>query len=156
MMMVLPDRVTLWSSLGVFMNVILSLTVLSMIVKYILCGFELQSAGECVTLSNECVRDVPVGNGGTMREKVKIYNWDGETYRFLGKERLRKLNDTYVVNMRERMGDRSFTTRYLLYASSKFVKKYRYENLLFRAGGNEVWLPVEERMWVEVLFSYRR
>lgn len=91
-----------------------------------------------------------------MREKVKIYNWDGETYRFLGKERLRKLNDTYVVNMRERMGDRSFTTRYLLYTSAKFVKKHRYENLLFRAGGSEVWLPVEERMQAEALFSYRR
>ena len=35
-----------------------------------------------------------------MGEKVKIYNWDGEKYRFLGRERLRKINDTYVVNMR--------------------------------------------------------
>lgn len=90
-----------------------------------------------------------------MGEKVKIYNWDGENYRFLGRERLRKLNDMYVVNMRERMGDMSFTTRYLLYASARFVKKHRYENLLFRAGKSEVWLPVEERMQTEVLFSYR-
>lgn len=90
-----------------------------------------------------------------MGEKVKIYNWDGENYRFLGRERLRKLNDMYVVNMRERMGDMSFTTRYLLYASARFVKKHRYENLLFRAGKSEAWLPVEERMQTEVLFSYR-
>lgn len=90
-----------------------------------------------------------------MGEKVKIYNWDGENYRFLGRERLRKLNDMYVVNMRERMGDMSFTTRYLLYASARFVKKHRYENLLFRAGKSEVWLPVEERMQTEALFSYR-
>ena len=81
-----------------------------------------------------------------MGEKVKIYNWDGEKYRFLGRERLRKINDTYVVNMRERMGDMSFTTRYLLYASAGFVKKHRYENLLFRAGKSETWLPVEERI----------
>ncbi len=155
--------VTVWSSLGEFMDVILilSMTVLSMIVKYILCGFELQSTGECVTLSSECAtcndvwRDVPVGNGGTMREKVKIYNWDGRRYRLLGRERLRRTNDTYVVNMPERFGDRSFTTRYLLYPSEQFVKKHRYDNLLFRAGKNEVWLPVEERMWAEVLFSYR-
>ena len=65
-------------------------------------------------------------NGGTMGEKVKIYNWDGEKYRFLGRERLRKINDTYVVNMRERMGDMSFTTRYLLYATARLVKKHRY------------------------------
>lgn len=90
-----------------------------------------------------------------MREEVKIYNWDGEKYRFLGRVRLRKINDTYVVSMGERMGDMSFTTRYLLSASAKFVKRHRYENLLVRAGRNEVWLPVEERMQAEVLFSYR-
>lgn len=90
-----------------------------------------------------------------MREKVKIYNWDGEKYRFLGRERLRKVNDTHVISMRERMGDMSVTTRYLLFAPAKFVRRHRYENLLFRAGRNEAWLPVEERMQAEVLFSYR-
>lgn len=90
-----------------------------------------------------------------MKEKIKIYNWDGEKYRFLGRVRLRKISDTYVINMRERMGDTSFTTRYLLFASAQFVKRHRYENLLFRAGRNEIWLPVEERMQAEVLFSYR-
>ena len=46
-----------------------------------------------------------------MREKVKIYNWDGRRYRLLGRERLRRTNDTYVVNMPERFGDRSFTIK---------------------------------------------
>lgn len=95
-------------------------------------------------------------NGGTMRDKVKIYNWDGRKYRLLGRERMRRVNDMYVVKMPERFGDKSFTTRYQLYVSEQFVKKHRYENLLFRAGKNEVWLPVEERMQAEVLFSYRR
>lgn len=90
-----------------------------------------------------------------MHRKVRIYNWDGKRYRFLGRERLRRINDRYVVNMRERMGEMSFTTRYLLLASAKFVKKHRYESLLFCAGRNEAWLPVEERMRTEVLFSYR-
>ena len=58
---------------------------------------------------------------------VRIYNWDGKRYRFLGRERLRKKNDAYVVKMRERMGDMSFTTRYLLLPSRKLVKKHRYE-----------------------------
>lgn len=86
---------------------------------------------------------------------VRIYNWDGKRYRFLGRERLRKRNDTYVVNMCERKGDASFTTIYLLLVSSKFVRKHRYNNLLFQAGRNEVWMPVEERMRAEALYSYR-
>ena len=86
---------------------------------------------------------------------VRIYNWDGERYRLLGRERLWKMNDMYVINMRERMGETSWTTLYLLLASAELVKKRRYENLLFRAGKTEVWLPIEERMRAEALFSYR-
>lgn len=87
---------------------------------------------------------------------VRIYNWDGKKYRFLGRERLWRVNDTYVVKMRERMGDWSYTTRYLLFASAKFVKRHRYENLLLRAGAVEVWLPIEERMRAEVLYAHRQ
>lgn len=87
---------------------------------------------------------------------VRIYNWDGKRYRFLGRERLRKKNDAYVVNMRERMGDMSFTTRYLLLASPRFVKRHRYTSLLLQAGKAEVWLPVEERMRTDVLYIYRQ
>lgn len=85
---------------------------------------------------------------------VRIYNWDGTRYRFLGRERLCRRNDIYVVTMRERVGDLSYTTRYLLAASEKFVKKYRYGNLLLRAGKNEAWLPVEERMRADVLYAH--
>lgn len=87
---------------------------------------------------------------------VRIYNWDGNKYRFLGRERLWRVNDTHVIKMRERMGDRSYTTRYLLSASAKFVKRHRYENLLLRAGAVEVWLPIEERMRAEVLYAHGR
>ena len=90
-----------------------------------------------------------------MQHKVRIYNWDGKRYRFLGRSRLQKINDRYVVTMQERMGEMSFTTRYLLLASAGFVKKHRYESLLFRAGRNEVWLPVEERMRAEAWYAYR-
>ena len=58
--------------------------------------------------------------------------------------------------MRERMGDWYYTTRYLLFASAKFVKRHRYENLLLRAGAVEVWLPIEERMRAEVLYAHRQ
>lgn len=85
---------------------------------------------------------------------VRIYNWDGKRYRFLGRVRLQKKNDMYVANMRERMGEASFTTRYLLLPSRKFVKRHRYGSLLFRAGKAERWLSVEERMRADALYVY--
>lgn len=86
---------------------------------------------------------------------VRIYNWDGTRYRFLGRERLRKRGGIYVVTMRERLGETSRTTRYLLLASDGLARKRRYENLMFCAGKTQVWLPIEKRMRVEALFAYR-
>lgn len=86
---------------------------------------------------------------------VRIYNWDGKRYRFLGRARLRKKNDMYVVNLGERRGDASFTTIYLLLASAGFVKRRRYGELLFCAGRTEVWLSVEKRMRAEALYAHR-
>lgn len=86
--------------------------------------------------------------------RVRIYNWDGKRYRFLGRERLRKKNDGYVIKMNERQADASYTTRYLLLVSAQFAGKHRYEDLLFLAGEARAWLPVEKRMRVEVLYVY--
>ncbi|MCM1267212.1 MAG: hypothetical protein NC302_04830 [Bacteroidales bacterium] len=85
---------------------------------------------------------------------VRIYNWDGKRYRFLGRERLRRGRDAYVVTMRSRMGEASRTTRYLLLVSAPFAKRCRYENLLLRAGAAQVWLPIEERMRADVLYAH--
>lgn len=87
---------------------------------------------------------------------VRIYNWDGGRYRFLGRERLQRGNGAYVVAMRERMGEVSRTTRYLILASAGFVKRHRYETLLLRAGVMEVWLPIEERMLTDVLYAHQQ
>lgn len=83
---------------------------------------------------------------------VQIYNWDGRRYRFLGRERLYRENDTYVIKMRERIADLSYTTRYRLSASSAFVSRHRFNSLLLRAGASEVWLPVEERMIQDIYY----
>lgn len=83
---------------------------------------------------------------------VRIYNWDGRCYRFLGRECLYKRNDIYVINMRERIGDISYTTRYRLLFSPEFVKRRRYGSLLLRAGVNEAWLPIEERMVQDIYY----
>lgn len=83
---------------------------------------------------------------------VQIYNWDGKRYRFLGRERLRKINDTYVITMRERIGDMSYTTRYRLSASPEFVRRNRYGSLRLCAGQSEAWLPIEEQMQEDIYF----
>lgn len=85
---------------------------------------------------------------------VRIYNWDGGRYRFLGRECLHRKNDFYVINMAERIGDLSYTTRYRLAASPEFVRKHRFESLLLRAGTREVWLPVEERMLRDIYYTH--
>lgn len=83
---------------------------------------------------------------------VRIYNWDGQRYRFLGRECVHKRNDICVINMRERIGDLSYTTRYRLLASREFVKRHRFTGLLLRAGASEAWMPIEERMVQDIYY----
>lgn len=83
---------------------------------------------------------------------VQIYTWDGRRYRFLGRERLLKRDDIYVINIRERLGDLSYTTRYRVLLSQEFVKRRRYGSLLLRAGASEAWLPIEERMVQDIYY----
>lgn len=83
---------------------------------------------------------------------VRIYNWDGQRYRFLGRECVYKINDMYVINMRERLGDLSYTTRYRLLASPEFVRRRRFAGLFLRAGASEAWLPIEERMVQDIYY----
>lgn len=83
---------------------------------------------------------------------VRIYNWDGQRYRFLGRECVYVRNDNCVINMRERIGDLSYTTRYRLLASREFVKRHRFAGLLLRAGVSEAWLPIEERMVQDIYY----
>ena len=83
---------------------------------------------------------------------VCVYNWDGQRYRFLGRECLHKRNDDYVINMRERIGDLSYTTRYCLSASREFVKRHRFAGLLFRSVASEAWLPIEDRMVQDIYY----
>lgn len=87
---------------------------------------------------------------------VRIYNWDGRRYRFLGREHLRKRNDIYVISMRERIGDMSYSTRYRILASPEFVRRRRYDSLLLQAGASKAWLPVEERMIQDIYYRNRK
>ncbi len=89
---------------------------------------------------------------------VRVYNWDGRRYRYIGRSRLRKEQDSYAVKLRERLADISYTTRYRFCVGRSFTKKYRYRNLLVRAGRNVAWVPVGEKAQCMVYYrrSYRR
>ena len=77
---------------------------------------------------------------------LKLYNWDGKRYCFLGRILLRKRNDTYVVKIREHIWDISYTTRYLLVPSRQFVQTNRNRSLLLQAGQAKEWLSVDAGM----------
>lgn len=79
-------------------------------------------------------------------ELVRIYNWNGQRYELVGRVRLRRKNDTYVINIAERIADLSRTTKYCFVPARQFVRQRRYQKLVVRAGTAEVFLPVEERM----------
>jgi hypothetical protein len=93
---------------------------------------------------------------------VRVYNWDGRKYRFLGYLRLQKAkraqldlntgNDTYVINMTERMWDLSYTTRYLLLPSKQLLRRKKNGSLLLQAGRETAWMAMESRMCRDIYY----
>lgn len=83
---------------------------------------------------------------------LKLYNWDGKRYCFLGRLLLRKRNDIYVVKIREQIWDISYTTRYLLVPSRQFVQTKRNRSLLCKAGRETAWLAVEDKMRQDIYY----
>lgn len=83
---------------------------------------------------------------------LKLYNWDGKRYCFLGRLLLRKRNDIYVVKIREQIWDISYTTRYLLVPSRQFVQANRNSSLLLQAGQAKEWLSVDAGMRQDIYY----
>ena len=83
---------------------------------------------------------------------LKLYNWDGKRYCFLGRLLLRKRNDIYVVKIREHLWDISYTTRYLLVPSRQFVQANRNSSLLLQAGQAKEWLSVDAGMRQDIYY----
>jgi hypothetical protein len=93
---------------------------------------------------------------------VRVYNWDGRKFRFLGYLRLKKAkraqldldtgNDTYVINLTERMWDLSYTTRYLLLPSKQFLGKKKNGSLIFQAGQERVWMAMDSRLCRDIYY----
>ena len=83
---------------------------------------------------------------------LKLYNWDGKRYCFLGRILIRKENDIYVVKIREHIWDISYTTRYLLVPFRQFVQTNRNRSLLLQAGQAKEWLSVDAGMRQDIYF----
>lgn len=88
------------------------------------------------------------------KHTVRVYNWDGRRYRYIGRSRLRRKQDYYAVKLREHFADISYTTKYRFCFGRSFTKKHRYQNLLVSAGKNAAWVPVGEK--AQCMVYYRR
>lgn len=85
---------------------------------------------------------------------VRIYNWNGRRYCYLGRTCLRTGGDGYQVRLKERMADLSYTTLYQLCPAKRFVNRNRYKDMVFCAGREQRVLYVEDCMRQSVY--YRR
>lgn len=85
---------------------------------------------------------------------VRIYNWNGERFCYLGRARLHKNGGGYLVHMRERMADLSYTTLYQICPSKRFVRRNRYKDMVLSAGESRCLLHVDGCMRESVYYRH--
>lgn len=74
---------------------------------------------------------------------VRIYNWNGQRYCYLGRVALRRNGGVYLVRIKERMADLSNTTLYQICPSKHFVRRNRYKDMMLCAGNASCLLHVD-------------
>ena len=77
---------------------------------------------------------------------VRIYNWNGLRYCYLGRVGVRRDGGGYRVHIGERMADLSYTTLYQVCPSKEFVRKNKYADMMLCAGRERCLLHVDECM----------
>ena len=77
---------------------------------------------------------------------VRIYNWNGIRYCYLGRAGVRRAGGGYRVHIEERMADLSYTTLYQICPSKEFVRKNKYADMMLCAGRERSLLHVDECM----------
>ncbi len=83
---------------------------------------------------------------------VRIYNWNGKRYCYLGRARLCRNSDGYCVRIGERLADLSYTTLYQICPSGRFVRRNRYGNMMLCAGEERCMLHVDRCMRQSVYY----
>ena len=77
---------------------------------------------------------------------VRIYNWNGTGFGYLGRAGIRHNGGGYQVRLKERMADQSYTTLYQICPSKRFVRKNKYADIMLCAGNARCLLHVDECM----------
>ena len=83
---------------------------------------------------------------GVRCRTVRIYNWNGKRYCYLGRVGLHKNGGGYLVRIGERMADLSYTTLYQICPSKGFVRRNRYKDMVLCAGKARCLLHVDRCM----------
>lgn len=86
---------------------------------------------------------------------VRVYNWNGRQYCYLGRTGLYRENDGYRVHIKERMADLSYTTLYQICPARGFVRRNRYRNLVLCAGEARCMLHVDGCMRQSIYYRRR-
>ena len=84
---------------------------------------------------------------------VRIYNWNGVRYCYLGRAGLRRNGGGYQVCIGERMADLSYTTLYQVCPSRDFVRRNRYADMMLCAGRVKSLLHVDECMRQSIYYK---
>lgn len=77
---------------------------------------------------------------------VRIYNWNGKRYCYLGRARLYRGFAGYRIVIGEHMADLSYTTLYRICPSRRFVHRNKYKDIMLCAGQEKCMLTIDERM----------
>ena len=90
---------------------------------------------------------------GIRLRTVRIYNWNGDRYCYLGRVGVHRNGGGFQVRMKERMADLSYTTLYQICPSKHFVRKNKYADMVFYAGKEQCLLHVDECMRQSIYYK---
>lgn len=92
---------------------------------------------------------------GMQSRTVRVYNWNGKQYCYLGRAGLHREKDGYSVHIRERMADLSYSTLYQICPAKGFVRRNRYRSLMLCAGEERCMLHVDGCMRKSVYYRHK-
>lgn len=107
-------------------------------------------AAVCLTLLSVLLMAVLYG---VLYRTVRIYNWNGKRYCYLGRAFLHRNGGGYQLHINERMADLSYTTLYQVSPSKRFVRRNKYEDMLLCAGNASGLLHVDECMRQSIYYK---
>ena len=114
-------------------------------------GFAFLYAAVCLTFLSVLL--LMAALYGVLYRTVRIYNWNGKRYCYLGRAFLHRNGGGYRVHIRERMADLSYTTLYQVCPSRRFVRRNKYEDMMLCAGNARGLLHVDECMRQSIYYK---